>query len=88
MQRRVPRMPALFDEIFGCLVFDADLDELPIGAVIFAKMGTHPALAFVDVQHEGLLSTDGQICTRRAARVCKFGFFRFISPRTRTLAAS
>src|SRR4051794_8738208 len=56
MQRRVPRVAALFLEILGRLVLRADLHEFGVDRVVLAKVRAKPAFAFVNFQHGSLLS--------------------------------
>jgi len=47
----MPRVPAVVDEHLGRLVLPADLQNLLIGLVRLAEVGTQPALPLVNLLH-------------------------------------
>jgi hypothetical protein len=56
MQRRMPRMAALFRQILGRLLRHANLNHVLIARVVFSIMSTQPALSFMNLKHGSLLS--------------------------------
>jgi len=56
VKRGVAGVAALVRHVLGRPVLRPDLDQLLVGGVVFAEMGTHAALAVVNLQHGGLLS--------------------------------
>jgi hypothetical protein len=60
VERRVVRVAALLDEVFGRVVGDADLDESLVLLVVFAEVSAKAALAVVYVKHFLLLSSDAE----------------------------
>src|SRR3954454_19633762 len=68
VQLFVQRVAALFGQIFGGLLAGADLHELRVALLLMlAEMGAQTALAFVNLQHDSLLSSrPGERCNRQA----------------------
>jgi hypothetical protein len=60
MQRRMPRVTALFHQLFRRLVLHPDLHDLRVLLMVLAEVGTHPALAVVNVKHGILLGQKGR----------------------------
>jgi len=52
IERRVPRVTAVIQQIFGRFALSANADQLAVGRVRLAKMATESALAFVNDLHD------------------------------------